>query len=183
MLVSKQQKLVVGVFDHLQQAEQAILELWQAGFPHDRIDMITRSEGQTAATPRFERNKEAAQGAVAGAAVGATAGALAGALAMVLIPGLGIALGSGLLVSTIGGELLAGALGGGALGAAGGTFLGPFLALEMSSDEAHYYATEVDEGRTVVLVQDEHRAAEAEAILKKHGARLRTAAPAAARSV
>jgi hypothetical protein len=162
-------KLVVGVFDHLPDAERAIQELWQAGFAPDRIDMITRSEGKTGGTPRFEWQKEAADGAVAGSVAGATAGAVAGALATVLVPGLGTVLGGGLLL----------ALAGGALGAAGGTFLGPFIALEMSSDEAHYFAREVDEGRTIVVVKTDDRAAEAAEILRKHGAHQRGPAPVA----
>src|SRR5579864_7899455 len=126
-------KVVAGVFDHSPDAEQAVLELRQAGFAHDRIDMIAKGEVRMQGTPRMEWQTDAADGAIAGAAVGATAGAVAGALAMVLIPGVGWVLGGGLL--TI--------LGATALGAAGGTFLGPFLALEMAPDEAHYYAQEV----------------------------------------
>ena len=161
-MTAPKEKVVVGVFDHLPQAEQAILELLQAGLPRDRIDMITRSEGHSGATPRHEWQKEAANGAIAGAATGATLGAVAGALAMILVPGVGTVLGGGLLA----------VIGAGALGAAGGTYLGPFVALGLSSDEAHYYASEVDEGRTVVLVQSDERATEAQAILTRHGARL-----------
>jgi hypothetical protein len=160
---------VVGVFDHLPQAEQAIQELWLADFSQDHIDMVTRSEGKTKATPRSEWEKKAANGAVAGSVAGATAGVVAGTLALVLIPGIGVVLGGGLLL---------GALGGAALGAAGGTFLGPFVALHMTSDEANYYASEVDQGRTVVLVQPAGRAVEAAAILDKNGARQRQAAVA-----
>ena len=88
------------------------------------------------------------------------------------VPGLG---------TIIGGGLLAGIVGGAALGAAGGTFLGPFLALQMAPDEAHYYAQEADQGRTVVLVQTPNRAAEAWDVLSRHGARRREAAVAARR--
>jgi hypothetical protein len=168
-MAAKSKDLVIGVFDHLAPAEQAIEDLWRAGFPRDRIDMATRSQGVTAATPRFEYQKDAADGALTGAVAGASAGAVAGAVAGLLIPGLG---------AVIGGGLLAGVLGGAALGAAGGTFLGPFIALGVAEDDAQYYAHEVDEGRTVVLVQTPDRADEARAILERHGARLRPNAPA-----
>ena len=171
MAVTKQ-NLVVGVFDHSPPAEQAIIDLYRAGFPQDRIDMVTRTGGATRATPRIESDSDASTGALAGAVAGATTGAVGGAIAAFLIPGLG---------AVIGGGLLAGILGGAALGAAGGTFLGPFLALEMSPDEAHYYAQEVDQGRTVVLVQTPDRADEAWAILSRHGAHWREAAVSAAR--
>jgi len=162
-------KFVVGVFEHLPQAEQVIQELWLADFSQDHIDMITRSECKTKATPRSEWEMKAAKGAVAGSVAGATAGVVAGTLALVLVPGIG---------AVLGGSLLKGALGGAALGAAGGTFLGPFVALHMTSDEAKYYASEVDDGRTVVLVQPDGRTAEVTAILDKNGAHQRQ--PAAA---
>jgi hypothetical protein len=91
-----------------------------------------------------------------------TAGAVAGAVATMLIPGVG---------AVIGGGLLAGILGGAALGAAGGTFLGPFIALGVSEEHARHYAREVEEGRVVVVVLAFDRAAEARAILARHGGR------------
>jgi hypothetical protein len=166
MAVTKH-NLVVGVFDHSPPAERAVEELYRAGFPQDRIDMVTRATGVTRATPRLENDTDASTGALAGAVAGASTGAVAGAIAAFLIPGLGAVLGGGLLAAIVGGA---------ALGAAGGTFLGPFLALQMAPDEAHYYANEIDQGRTVVLVQTPDRADEAWAILSRHGARRREAA-------
>jgi outer membrane lipoprotein SlyB len=171
MAVTKN-NLVVGVFDHSPPAEQAVEDLYRAGFPQDRIDMVTRGEGVTRATPRLQTDTDASTGALAGAVAGASTGAVAGAIAAFLVPGLG---------AVIGGGLLAGIVGGAALGAAGGTFLGPFLALEMSPDEAHYYSHEIDQGRTVVLVQTADRADEAWSILSRHGARRREAAVSGAR--
>jgi hypothetical protein len=152
--------LVIGVFDHRPQAERAITELWSAGFPHDRIDMVTK-DGESSATPNLHLQTEAGTSAIAGAVGGAGAGAVAGALVTILLPGVGTVLGGG---------LLAGVLGGALLGAAGGTFLGPFLSMEMSEDDAHYYAHHVDEGRTVVIVKTHDRKEEASAILRRAGA-------------
>lgn len=162
--------LVVGVFDHQGPAEQAVQELWQAGFARDRVDMVTRSQGVTKGTPDLQRQKDAADGAVTGAVAGVSVGAVAGAVAFMLIPGIGTAIGGGLLATILGGA---------ALGAAGGTFLGPFVALQMDEDEAHYYAHQVDEGRTVVLVQTETRVPEARVILRKYGGRARADVPVA----
>jgi hypothetical protein len=165
-MASTNPDLVIGVFDHVDQAERAIHDLWQAGFDHDRIDMATRSQGVTTGTPRFALQKAAADGALAGAATGAGAGALAGALAALLVPGLGMVIGGGLLITVLGGA---------ALGAAGGTFLGPFVALSMSEEDARHYSTQIEEGRTVVLVHTYDRQAEARAILARLGARERLA--------
>ena len=149
-------------------AEQAIADLHRAGFALDKIDMVTRSQGETSGTPDFALQKNAAEGAVGGAAVGAGLGALAGAAAAaatVLIPGVGVVMGAGLLV---------GILGGAALGAVGGSLVGPFIALEMSEEDAHYYNRAVtQEGCTLVLVQTPDRQADARAILSRHGGRER----------
>ncbi|HVS37485.1 MAG TPA: hypothetical protein VMS17_18120 [Gemmataceae bacterium] len=169
-MVSKQ-NIVAGVFDDVREAEGAIADLYQAGFPIDRIDMVTRSQGETEGTPDFAMQKNAADGTVAGGAIGAAAGALAAVAATLAIPGFGVVLGGGLLTSIIVGA---------AAGAAGGSLIGTFAALEMSEDDARFYARAVEhEGRTVVLVQAPDRPEEARAILSRHGARQRT--PAAAR--
>jgi hypothetical protein len=162
--------IVAGVFDDVRQAEKAIADLYRAGFPVDRIDMVTRSQGETEGTPDFALQKNAADGTVTGGAIGAAVGALAAAAATLLIPGIGLVLGAGLLVSVIGGA---------ALGAAGGSLLGTFVALEMSEDDARYYAKAVEhEGRTVVLVQTPDRRDEARIILARNGAHQRGQAAA-----
>ena len=166
-MAEQRPNLVVAVFDDRTRAEQAIMDLYRAGFGQDMIDMATRDQGVTKATPNPEAKRDAADGALTGAMAGASAGAVAGALAMMLVPGLG---------TVIGGGLLAGILGGAALGAAGGTFLGPFIALQMSEEEAHYYSGEVEQGRTLVIVQAADRAAEARSVLQRHGARERQSA-------
>jgi hypothetical protein len=164
-------EIVAGVFDDARQAEKAIADLYRAGFPIDRIDLVTRSQGETEGTPDFALQKNAAGGTMTGGAIGAAVGALAVAAATLVFPGLGLVLGGGLLTTVVGGA---------ALGAAGGSLLGTFVALEMSEADATYYARAVqEEGRTVVLVQTPDRPEEARAILARNGARQRT--PAAAR--
>lgn len=162
---------VAAIFDRQEDAEQAVAELWEAGFARDRVDMVSGSQGLTEATPDFTAQKDAANGALTGAITGAGAGAIAGALAFSLIPGLG---------TVIGGGLLAGILGGAALGAAGGTFVGPFAAL-LAEEDAHHYAQAVKEGHIVVLVRAFERADEARSILLHHGGRERNPAEAPAR--
>jgi len=163
--------IVAGVFDDARQGERAVADLYRAGFPTDRIDMVTRSQGETEGTPDFALQKNAADGTVAGAVAGAGVGALAAAaVATLAVPGIGLMLGAGLLASVIGGGAL--------LGAAGGSLVGTFAALEMSEDDARFYARAVqDEGRTVVLVQTPDRRDEARVILERNGARRRATAP------
>jgi hypothetical protein len=155
-MATTRRNVAVGVFEQEAQAEKAVAALFQAGFPHDCVDMATRDQGVVPGTPRLEIQKDAASGAEAGAVAGAASGLVAGALAGSLIPGVGTLLGG---------------LGGAALGAAGGTFAGPFLALDMSEDEAHHYSRAVDQGRILVVVREPSRLDEARTILRNHGAR------------
>jgi hypothetical protein len=159
--MSSNQDLVAAVFEHQHDAEQAVADLWKAGFARERVDMVSRSQGVTQATPGFTLDKDAADGAIYGALAGTATGTIAGGLAFLLIPGLG---------AVIGGGLLAGLLGGAALGAAGGSFLGPFAALA-GDEAAPHYNQALEEGRIIVLVHAFDRADEARALLQKHGGR------------
>jgi hypothetical protein len=150
----------VGIFEHTGEAEQAVTELWKAGFPHDAIDLITR-DGITPATPNLHLQTEAGNGAVIGAIIGSILGAMAGVVCFYYISGIG---------AFDSGAWIAGLIGGGALGAAGGTFLGPFIAMAITEDDRHYFAHAVDEGRTIVVVRVPHRIAEAQEILIRAGA-------------
>jgi hypothetical protein len=154
--------IVVATFEDRAQAERAVAELSHAGLPLEHMDILTRGSETGRAKEAAQLTDEAAGGALVGAAAGAGTGAVAGALAAMLIPGFGTVLGGGLLL---------GALGGAALGAAGGTFLGPFLALDLSEEEAHYYASHLELGRTVVLVHTRDRQDEVREVLRRHGGR------------
>jgi hypothetical protein len=155
--MSANRGIVSASFEHQHQAEQAVAELWKAGFAPDRVDMVSRSQGVTEGTPNFTVQKDASQGAVYGALGGAGTGLVAGTLAVLLIPGLG--------------TVLAGGLMGGLLGAAGGSFLGVFSALA-GDETAERLHREVESGRLVVLVRAFDRADEAQAILSGAGGRL-----------
>jgi len=171
-MANRSEPYVVGVFDHYRQAAAAIEDLWKAGFGQDQIEMITPAEQvREKATTEAVPQKDAETGAVAGAVTGATVGAIAGALAMTLVPPLGLA---------VAGAVLTGAVGGAALGAAGGTFLGPFVAMGMTEAHAHHYSRAVEQGATVLIVKELDRAADARAILARHGAREGAALPATA---
>ncbi len=159
--------ILVGIFDHYNQAAEAIKDLWKVGFPQDHIDMVTGAGyGPDQATTEAEADNAAADGAVGGAISGAVVGAVAGAIAMVAMPALG--------AITVGG-LLASMLGGGAFGAAGGTFLGPFVAMGLSEREAHHYSKELEENRTLIIVKEPSRLDEARTILERHGGRFLSA--------
>jgi len=92
---------------------------------------------------------------------GGVLGGLIGAAAALLIPGIG---------PVVAGGILASALGGAALGAAGGGLMGGLITTGVPEDEARYYDQQFQAGRTVVTVKADGKYAEAEAILRRHGA-------------
>ena len=70
--------------------------------------------------------------------------------------------------------MLTGIILGGATGAAGGSYLGPFVAMGFSEEEATEYEQHLKAGRTVVAVRPDDRASEAIQILRDHAGRVGT---------
>lgn len=148
---------VIGIFDNRQEVIEAVKALTAAGFSNAQIVIVARDwKGDEIPGPRVELQQVAADGAVSGAVAGAGVGAVAGALAAIL-PVAGVSI------------LVLGALGI-AAGAAIGSYVGPFLALEMSESEAIEHAEQIQQGRIVVIVRTEERQDEARVIMVEHGA-------------
>jgi hypothetical protein len=145
---------VVGVFDNRDQADRAVEELRRVGFRDDQIGYAVRgTEGET-----FETGKTAAG---EGLATGAVIGGLVGAAAALLIPGIG---------PVVAGGVLASVLGGAAVGAAAGGILGALVGMGIPEEEASYYESEFQAGRTLVTVSCESRCAEAQEVMRRFGA-------------
>jgi len=133
---------VVGVFEHVEQAERAINDLKVAGFTPDAISVVTKDRKVEVEGV----GNEAAQGALVGSLGGGTLGAVLGWLlagGTALIPGVGPIVAAGVFGATVGGALIGGTLGGiaGALAGAG-----------VPEDEATEYTEFVKAGRTLVTV-------------------------------
>ena len=153
---------VVGIFERREQAEVAVDALWHAGFGHDQVGLAAPGQRETPArTAIGEVESSAAKGAVVGAVTGGTLGAVAGALATGLIPGIG---------PVVAGGLLAGIVTGAAAGAAGGGYIGPFIALGFTQDQAQRYGSKLQAGRTIVVVHNADRSEKAVEILQNTGA-------------
>jgi hypothetical protein len=159
---------VVGSFTSNQAAVAAVAALRQAGFAAADIGLLSRDQGWT------EQMKHDLSGTKIeeGAGLGAAAGAITGV-------GLGLAVTAGLLPPlgpTIVGGTLAALLASAGGGAATGGIIGGLVGLGVPEDEAFYYETEYRAGRTLVTVRTPDRGADAEKILREHGARIRTRA-------
>ncbi len=153
----------VGIFELQSEAVAAVRALWAAGYEPERIAVVARTwEGAAEALPRVDLQHSASEGAVIGTVGGSALGAAAGIVAACLLPGLGHIAAATLLLSAIGGA---------AAGASAGVFIGPFIAMEMTEEEAHEHGQHVEQGRTVVVVRtDRAHQEEVRTILVIHGA-------------
>ena len=156
----------VGTFPTRQDAENALIELRDAGFNMDQISAIAQNpEGKELADVTVKSSAERAKdGAETGAVMGATTGGilgLIGSLSVLAIPGVGVA--------TEVAVLLGNALLGSGFGAAGGSLVGALVGWGIPEKEAMYYSELLAAGSYVVLVEGtEAEVNGAKAILANH---------------
>lgn len=144
---------VVCAFEDRQQAQRAVDALRRAGFREDQIGVVARGIGTV-------EESHAEEGALTGAVAGAGVGGLwAIGIAAGLLPAVGPVIAGGLLAS-----ILASAAG----TAVVGSLVGALLALGIPEEEANYYDTEFQAGRTIVTVQAGDRHDEALLLLRTY---------------
>lgn len=158
-------KRAVGVFSSRREAEYALTELRDAGFPMNNISIIARDadhEGDIAGVETQKRvGNKADEGAATGAATGATLGGITGllvGLGSLAIPGVGPILLAGQIATT-----LATTVAGAGIGAAAGGLLGALIGLGIPEERAKVYNDRVSSGDYLVIVDgtdDEIRHAE-----------------------
>jgi hypothetical protein len=179
---SKQTGTVVGVFNDEHSAEQAVKDLESQGFTQEQIGYAVRNlasspnantiedstaTASTAATTDTvtthtseEHRGGTREGLVMGGITGVSFGSIVGAAAALLLPGIG---------PIIAGGILGAALAGAVAGAATGGIAGALLHWGFSQEEADYYHSQFQVGRTLVTVHAGARQQEAQEILKRHG--------------
>ena len=132
----------------VEQAENIVLELKQAGFGNDDISALLPDKRGTKDFAH-EHNTKAPEGAttggVAGLGVGAAVGWLAG-IGALAIPGVGPFIAAGPIMA---------ALGGAAVGTAAGGIIGALVGLGIPEFEAKRYDTKVREGNILISVHTE----------------------------
>jgi hypothetical protein len=156
----------IGIFPHRRDAEAAIRDLRETGFPMSQISLVGKDINREATnvTDRTQADEGAKAGAATGAALGGLGGLLVG-LGALAIPGIGPVIAGGALATA-----LATAATGGAIGAAAGGLTGALVGLGIPDERAHYYNDRVNRGDYLVMVDgtaDEIRIAEP--ILRRHG--------------
>jgi len=159
-------KAISALYDQYSEASDAVTDLEAIGIDRDEISIVA-NDAHGHHRPEGEPGDHTGLGAGAatGAAVGGAGGLLAG-LGLLAIPGLGPVVAAGWLAAT--------ALGAGVGAAAGAVTGGIVDALKNaghSDEEANFYAEGVRRGGTLVSAKvPDDRAAEAEAILRRHKA-------------
>jgi hypothetical protein len=147
----------VGVFERGEQAQAALDDLEQAGFPRDDISLVLQQPGSPAEVGAGQTKAD--QGMATGASAGAVLGGLAG-LAALAIPGIGPLLAAGPIAAALG------AMGGDALGGLVGSFTG----LGIPTEQAKQFEDAVRAGGVVVAakVADREEEQRASRILEQH---------------
>jgi len=163
-MTANQRSVVVGVFEDRQHADKAVSDLQKAGFRSDQIGVAFRHVDETGEAKATDDASDSYAGT--GAATGALAGLGLGALA-----GLGVLSG---VIPVIGPAIAAGTLGvilsNAAAGAGIAGLVGALIGAGVPEEEAKYYHSEFEAGRTIVTVRADGRYDEALAILRRHGA-------------
>ncbi|MBD2357783.1 histidine kinase [Tolypothrix sp. FACHB-123] len=165
----------IGVFAHRRDAEAALTELRDAGFPMSRVSIIAKNQDgdriagvNTGVDRNVATGNKADEGAKAGAATGAALGGLGGllvGLGALAIPGVGPVIAGGAAATA-----LATAVTGGAIGAAAGGITGGLVGLGIPENRAKVYSDRFNRGDYIVMVDGtESEIHQAEAILKRRG--------------
>ncbi|WP_422665615.1 hypothetical protein ACOWPH_20295 [Anabaena sp. PCC 7938] len=160
-------KRAVGVFTHRHDAETALNELRNAGFPMSYVSLIAKDTNGNV-NRNLETGNQAGEGLKAGAVTGGAIGGLGG-----LLVGLGT-----LAIPAVGPVMVAGAaatalattLTGGAVGAAVGGIAGGLVGLGIPKERAEVYSDRFQKGHYLVIVDGtEAEIHHAETILKRLG--------------
>lgn len=146
---------VVGVFNDLAHAQEAVHVLDRGDFPTEQVSFISKSlKEHPEILEDIEMGDDAARDAAAGAGLGAIVGVLAGAAVMV--------------VSGLGAVFLAGPIGGAIVGAAAGAFLGGLAGWGVHEGRLRHYEQLVSKGKVLVIAHgDPLQLARADRMLKE----------------
>lgn len=155
-------RTVIGLYDRLEDAQNAVSELVSAGFSRENISIVAADTEGKFKTYVGAPGEDAGEGAATGAGVGAAVGGLGGlliGLGALAIPGIGPVLAAGPIAS---------ALIGAGVGAVTGGLIGALVDAGVPEEQANLYAEGVRRGGTLVkVITPEDRANEANQIMNR----------------
>ncbi|MEA5618749.1 histidine kinase [Cronbergia sp. UHCC 0137] len=165
---SQTRKRSIGVFSHRREAEAALQELHNAGFPMNQVSLIAKNANNTNIDRDLNQGNKTGEpiktGAATGGAVGGLGGLLVG-LGTLAIPGVGPVMAGGAVATA-----LATTLTGGAVGAAIGGIAGALVDLGIPEDRARIYSDRFQQGDYLIMVDGtEAQILQAQTILNRQG--------------
>lgn len=164
-------KLAIGAFPDLDQANNAVLELEEAGVPQKDFSIIGQETSEKAENFK-DRAAETLTGKVAGgsAAVGGVAGGLTGLIAGAIATAGMFVAGPVVLLAGLGWVALA-TVTGTAVGTAAGGIAGALVGLGIPEDTAKQQESVIEEGGVIIGVEDiEASESEIRKCFEKNGA-------------
>ncbi|MBW4643849.1 MAG: histidine kinase [Goleter apudmare HA4340-LM2] len=165
---SQRGKRAIGAFSDRRDAETALTELRDAGFPLNQVSIIAKNDRIAGADRNLGTGNKADEGAKAGAATGGVLGGLGGllvGLGALTIPGVGPVIAGGAAATA-----LASTAAGGAIGAAAGGIAGGLVGLGIPEAQARVYSDRFQRGDYLVMVDGtEAEIRHAQTILQRRG--------------
>jgi uncharacterized protein (TIGR02271 family) len=167
-------KTVVGLFDTMDEAQQVVQDLVNAGFDRNDIGLVARDakneyqniSGDRATGDGGDGNNAgegAGAGAVGGTVVGGIVGLLVG-IGALAIPGIGPVIAAGTLGTVLGTTAL-----GAGIGAAAGGLIGALVGMGVPEEDAKAYSEGVRRGGALVTVKSSDESADdAYDIIQRH---------------
>ncbi|MBD2295277.1 signal transduction histidine kinase LytS [Anabaena sphaerica FACHB-251] len=150
-MTSQPYKRAIGTFANRQQAQQALSELRNSGFPMNTVSVLAKdtdpNEKIAGARVEDRGDTEAQEGAGIGATTGTLLGGLGGLLVgleALIIPGAGPFLAAGTIATTLAGA---------GIGAAAGGLIGAITGLGIPEEEARDYSERVSQGEYLVILE------------------------------
>lgn len=154
----KDRQIAAAAFRDRTHADAALAALQEAGFESDEIGVAVMEESEHVDREWIhEAEDQAASDAVNSVAAGGVLGGLLGAGAALTIPGIGPALGAGIIATTIAGGAFAGGL------------AGPLVSLGVTHDQAEFLENEFEAGSIIITVHTDSREDEARRIFNENG--------------
>jgi len=151
-------QLAAAAFPSIEDAERALQALEANGFEQSQIGIVASTEDEALLREWMpEATTAAGDASPTHVTLGGVLGGLLGGAVALAVPGVGWAVGAGIIAATAAG------------GAFGAGIWGPLLDLGMEQERVHYLDDRLKAGDIIVSVHDEHRAEDAQEILQEHG--------------
>ena len=151
-------RLAAAAFGSMPEAEAALQALIDSDFDRDQIGIVASAEEEHLLhewmPDAVESTADASPNHVA---LGGLLGGILGGAVALAIPGVGWAIGAGIITASVAG------------GAFGGGVWGPLIELGMEEDRVVYLNDRLEAGDIIITIHDTFRAEDAQEILQEHG--------------